>query len=68
MNMNNNIYDVLKWIALILFPALGIAYSGLASLWGFPYATEITGSLDILGVFLGAVLQISSTKYKKNNL
>lgn len=66
--MKNNIYDTLKWIALILFPALGIAYSGLAALWGFPYSAEITGSLDIVGVFLGAVLQVSSSKYKKNNL
>lgn len=66
--MNNKIYDVLKWVALIFFPAISALYSGLAALWGFPYSEQITGSIGLIGVFLGAVLQISSSNYKKNNL
>lgn len=35
--MNNRLYDVLKWIALVLLPALGTLYFALAGIWDFPY-------------------------------
>ena len=38
MKLNNKVYDVLKWIALILLPALGTLYFALAGIWGFLYA------------------------------
>jgi len=30
---NNKIYDVLKFIALILLPAFGSMYFGIAAIW-----------------------------------
>ena len=43
--MSNKTYDVLKWIAQILLPALGTLYFALASIWGFPYGEEIVGTI-----------------------
>ena len=34
MKLNNKMYDVLKWIALILLPSLGTLYFALAGIWG----------------------------------
>ena len=68
MRMSNKVYDVLKWIALILIPALGTLYFALAKIWGdsvFPYPAEIVGTLTAIDAFLGAILQISTDQYNK---
>lgn len=66
MKMSNKVYDVLKWIALIVLPAIGALYFALAGIWGFPYGEEIVGTITAIDVFLGAVLGISNVQYKKN--
>ena len=63
--MSNKVYDVLKYIALILLPALGTLYFALAKIWGLPYATEIVGTISAVDAFLGAMLQISTDQYNK---
>lgn len=51
--MNNRLYDVLKWIALVLLPALGTLYFALAGIWDFPYGEEIVGTLTALDSVFG---------------
>lgn len=63
--MSNKVYDVLKQIALIWIPALGTLYFALAGIWGFPYGEQIVGTLTAIDTFLGAILGISTTIYKK---
>lgn len=65
MKMNNKVYDILKWIALIAFPAVIALYTTLSSVWGWPYGEQIVGTLAALEIFLGAILQVSSANYKK---
>jgi len=65
MKLNDKVYDVLKWIALIVIPAVGALYFGLAKIWGFPYGTEIVGTLTLIDTFLGALLGISTASYNK---
>jgi len=67
MVMSNKVYDVLKYIALIILPALGALYFGLAKIWGFPYATEIVGTISVVDTFLGAILKISTDNYNSAN-
>lgn len=64
--MSDKVYDVLKWIALILIPAIGTLYFALAGIWGFPYAEAIVGTLTAVDTFLGTILGISTSMYKKN--
>ena len=63
MKMSNKVYDVLKFIAQILLPALGTLYFALAKIWGFPYAAEIVGTISAVDAFLGALLGISTAQY-----
>ena len=65
--MSNKVYDILKYIALIVLPALGTLYFALAKIWGFPYAAEIVGTISAIDAFLGAILKISTDQYNKNN-
>ena len=67
MKLSNKAYDILKYIALILLPALGALYFALAKIWGFPYATEIVGTISAVDAFLGALLQISTNNYYAEN-
>ena len=41
--ISNKLYDVLKFIAQIVLPALGTFYFAIASIWGLPYAEQIVG-------------------------
>ena len=43
--MSNKLYDILKWIAQILLPALGTLYFALAGIWNFPYGEQIVGTI-----------------------
>lgn len=65
MLLSNKVYDVLKWIAQVVIPALGALYFGLAQIWGLPYGEEIVGTLTVIDVFLGALLGISTAQYRK---
>ena len=65
MKMSNKVYDVLKFIAQILLPALATLYFALAKIWGFPYAAEIVGTISAVDAFLGALLGISTMRYWK---
>jgi hypothetical protein len=64
--MNNRIYDVLKWISVIVIPALVCLINTLGQTWGWQYTKEITITIGAIGVFIGAVIQISSAKYNKS--
>lgn len=65
--MSNKLYDILKWVALVVLPALGALYFGLAQIWGLPYGEEIVGTLTVIDTFLGALLGISTAQYNKKN-
>ncbi len=65
---SNKVYDVLKWIAQILLPALGTLYFALASIWDFPYAEQIVGTITAIDTFLGVLLGISTKNYYNNKV
>lgn len=64
--MNDKLYDILKWVAQILLPALGTLYFAIASIWGLPYAEQIVGTITAIDCFLGAILGISTSLYNKD--
>lgn len=64
--MTNKTYDILKFIAQILLPALGTLYFALANIWGLPYGEQIVGTITAVDAFLGACLGISTKQYKED--
>ena len=68
MKMSNKTYDVLKWIAMVVLPAVATLYAALSGIWGFPYGEQIVGTLVAVETFIGAVLQISNAQYKKTTV
>lgn len=64
MQMNNKTYDLLKYIALYVLPALATLVLTLGNIWGLPYTEAIAGTITAIDTFLGAILGISSNKYQ----
>ena len=66
MKMKNETYDVLKYVAQILLPAIATLYFAVANIWGLPYGEQIVGTITAIDAFLGVCLGISSDNYHKN--
>lgn len=65
--MSNKLYDALKWIALIVLPALAVLYGTLAGIWGLPFGEQIPDTITAIDLFLGVVLGVSNAQYKKSH-
>lgn len=63
MKLSNKAYDVIKYIAQYILPAIGTLYFALAGIWGLPYAEQIVGTITAIDTFLGVILGISSKRY-----
>ncbi len=64
--MKSKTYDVLKYVAQILLPAIGTLYFALANIWSLPYAEQVVGTITAFDAFLGILLRLDSVKYYKN--
>ena len=63
--MSNKVYDILKYVAQIVIPAVATLYFALSQIWGLPYGEQIVGTLAAVDAFLGALLGISTAIYNK---
>lgn len=60
------LYDFLKWVALVLLPALATLYIALAGLLHLPNANEVSGAIIAVDAFLGALLNLSNKAYNSS--
>ena len=65
--MSNKTYDILKTIALVVLPALATLVIAVFEIWGLPYGAQIGATITAVATFLGAILSVSSAKYKVEN-
>lgn len=63
MELSDSVYNKLKWIALIVLPAIATLYITLAQIWGWDYSEQIALTITAIDTFIGVVLGISSKKY-----
>lgn len=65
--LDDKIYDISKWVALVVLPAIATLYTALAGVWGLPYAQEIPATITAVDLFLGALLGVSTAQYNKED-
>ena len=65
--LNDKIYNLLKWLVMIVLPALATFYTTLGGIWGLPYVEQVPATLTAIATFLGAVCMISSKVYNDKN-
>lgn len=66
--LKGSTYDFLKNFALVVLPALGALYFGLAQIWGLPNPEEVVGTVTVIETFLGVTLKISKHQYNNSDL
>lgn len=63
MKLSNKLYDILKLLCTIVFPAIATLYAALGKIWGWPLVAEIVGTISAVDVFIGSIIGISSINY-----
>lgn len=67
MKMSNKAYDILKFLAQIVLPAIATFYVTIASIWNLPLGDEVSRTVMAVDTLLGAILMISNANYKSSN-
>jgi len=67
MKMSNQHYDIGKWIVLVFLPAFAVLIGGLGELYGYVNTPVIVTTVNMVTVFLGSILQLSTKNYHDKN-
>lgn len=67
MRFPDRVYEVLKWLCLIVLPAVSTLYWTLAGIWEWPYAEQVSGTIGAVCFFIGSLIGISTKTYRKEN-
>ena len=65
--MTNKTYDILKWVATVVLPALATLTLTIGQIWNLSaWTVPIGATIAAVATFLGAILGISSIAYSKS--
>lgn len=67
MKLKNEIYDILKWLVVIVLPAISTFYSTVAPLFGWYDPGTVAQVISAVCVLVGALIGISTAEYNKSN-
>lgn len=67
MTLKNETYDTGKWLVLIFLPSLAVFVGGLGDLYGWSFSSVTVGTINLITIFLGTLLQLSSLGYHDEN-
>lgn len=65
MKIPDKLYDILKWITLIVIPALTTLYAVLDNVFMWGYAEVVTTISAAVCTCIGAIIGISTAQYNK---
>lgn len=63
--LTNKTYDTLKWIVMIVLPALAALLTAVGEIWNVPDMPRIVLTLNAVTAFLGAIIGVSTAQYNK---
>lgn len=49
MKIPDKLYDILKWVVIIVLPAIATLYAALSAVWAWPYSEEIVTTITARG-------------------
>lgn len=62
--ITGKLYDWLKWIALLVLPALATLVLGVSLTYEWENGSKVATVITLVSAFLGTILQVSSAKFK----
>ena len=66
MKINNKVYDVLKWLSVLMLPALSTFIAYVFPIWNIPYGDEISKTITAFATFVGIIIGVSTIGYNKS--
>lgn len=63
--MSNRLYDILKWICVILLPACATLIFSLGQIFEWGWAGIVVGVIEAVDFFIGALIGVSTAQYNK---
>lgn len=67
MIKDNKTFDILRTVCEVILPAISSAYFGLAEIWGLPLADKICGTISVLIMFIGGIINYERKEYNRSN-
>lgn len=67
MKINDKLYNVLKYLALIGLPAFASFWMVVGAIWQVGYTDEVVKTIVAFGTLLGALLVINQVKYNSSD-
>lgn len=65
MIIPDKIYNVLKWVCIILVPALNVFLTTIFALYHIPHIEIVVGTISAVATFAGALIGVSTKSYNK---
>lgn len=65
--LGDKVYMRLKFLVLILLPAMSSLYYSLGAIWHFPNVEQVIGTISVFTAFLGLTLGLSSQKFNSSD-
>lgn len=62
----DGVYDIIKWVSAIALPALAVLVGVLGKTWGLVDVDKIVTTINAVGLFIGALIGVSTVQYNKN--
>lgn len=59
-------YDIIKWLTVVLLPAVGTLYFAFATIWNFPAGEQVLGSLLAIQTFISVLIGVSTKQYEES--
>ena len=63
MKFSNKQFDTIKWVAIYLVPASATLVLTVGKIWELPYYDNIAATITAFGVFLAAIIGVSSNQF-----
>lgn len=60
-------YNILKWVVIIVLPAITTVYGTFSNIWGWPYGDQIVASFSAITLFLGIIIGVSTSSYNMSS-
>ena len=64
MVLSDKSYNVLKWVGLIVLPAIATLVKAVFPVWNLPYADAIATTCTAFGLFVGTLIGVSQANMK----
>lgn len=63
--LSNKQYDIIKWVVILLLPALSVLVGTLGQAYSFIYTDLAVTTINAVTVFLGVITGVSTYQHSK---